>query len=348
MKAILLFLVAVSVLAEEPKPAKASVRVTANLVDGSRLVGVPVDETLRIQTEIGTIAIGLNRVREIGLTRATATALLRLQNGDQITGKLEGDGLTLECLFGKVVVRWQLMDKAVVTVSGEGMLPPGEGALEFGGVQWTPWRVQFDVKEDRLMTLPRARPGFDYGHSGHGRGALVATNVGSDNWRNYRIECEVGVGRAEPAFNPYGLPPLFEQRNVQIHFHVADMKESWNDTGTSAYTLYLGANGKWALGCCYNQRVPMPRGHKSPVSDAARELAAGDGVKLDEKKGNRVRIDVAGERIQVWIDGEKLADVTDSKMTEEIGGQRLDHGGVAFEWAWECMGWVRDFSARKL
>jgi len=335
-------------VAGEPSEQKPTTRMTVTLVDGSRLVGTPGMDAIRIQTSLGMLAIGLDRIREIVAQRKEGTTLLRFQNGDQLTGTLQGDSLPLHCIFGKAAPRWDQIEKAGITLTGGKMLPPGEGPLEFGGVRWMPWRTMFEVRDDRLVSLPKVRPGFNYGHGGHGRGPIVATNIGNDEWRDYRIDCEVGVGRADPSWNPHGLSPAFPERSVVIHFHVADLKESWNDTGTSTYSLLLGTNGKWSLGCCYNWHVPGICGFRSVTSDGARELATGEGIKLDEKNGNHVRIDVVGNRIQAWLDNQPLADVVDSKMTDEVGGQRLDHGGVAFEWTWECMGWIRNFSATKL
>jgi len=55
-----------------------------------------------------------------------------------------------------------------------------------------------------------------------------------------------------------------------------------------------------------------------------------------------------GTRIQIWMDGERIADVRDEKMNDKIGEQTLDHGGVGFSWGHDSMGWIRNFSAKKL
>jgi hypothetical protein len=57
---------------------------------------------------------------------------------------------------------------------------------------------------------------------------------------------------------------------------------------------------------------------------------------------------VKGPRIQIWVDQEKIADITDASMGENVGGQALDHGGIGFVWGYDAMGWLRNFSIKSL
>ncbi len=98
----------------------------------------------------------------------------------------------------------------------------------------------------------------------------------------------------------------------------------------------------------YNAYCKTPVGYGNPSSDGSRTLAEGKGLKPDPTNGNKIRIEVCGTRIRIWVDGEKIADLRDDKMGECIGGQTLDHGGVAFTWGFESMGWIRNFSAKRL
>jgi hypothetical protein len=154
------------------------------------------------------------------------------------------------------------------------------------------------------------------------------------------------VNGADPAFNPYGLPA--DYHDGSIWFHLADAKENFNECGDSGYCLTVAGDGSWKLWCVYNWYCDMPVGWVAPRNDGLRDLASGHGLKVDRVNGNKYRIDIRGRRIQIWVDGEQLLDVTDEKMDESLGGQRLDHGGVMFEWGWEAMGWIRNFSATGL
>jgi hypothetical protein len=223
---------------------------------------------------------------------------------------------------------------------------PVEKTLEFCGVTWMPWRTRFEVQGDKLVSLPKVRPGFNYGHGGNGRGPTLITNVGNTDWRNYSVALTLCMAGVNPAFNPYGLPK--DYGNGSVNFHIADAKESWNERGSSAYAFNINLDGSWTLGCGYNSYSDTPTGWFQPMNDGQRDLANGDGLKLDPINGNKYRIDVYEKHIQIWIDDEKIVDVIDEKMSEEIGGIRLDHGGVSINGGFECMIWLRDFSFRPL
>jgi hypothetical protein len=77
-------------------------------------------------------------------------------------------------------------------------------------------------------------------------------------------------------------------------------------------------------------------------------LADGEGIQIDRENGNKFRIEVRGQRIQIWVDGEQIANITDEQMGESIGGKTLDHGGVGFHWGYDAMGWIRNFSLKPL
>ncbi len=84
------------------------------------------------------------------------------------------------------------------------------------------------------------------------------------------------------------------------------------------------------------------------VAARTRVLASGKGLKLDRVNGNTYRVELRGQRIQIWVDGEPVVDVTDDKMGVAVGGKTLDHGGFAVGWGWEAMGWIRRLSVTGL
>ena len=236
--------------------------------------------------------------------------------------------------------------KQIYDASNVDGVPSREGPIAFGGVDWAPLRTLFEVQGDRLVSLPKARPGFNYGHGGNGRGPWLMTNIGNEDWKDYSLQVEYCMTGIDAAFNPYGLPA--DCRGGGIMFHLADFKESWNESGWSTYRLGLGADGTWNLGCLYNMYCHVSSGYGEMRADGERTLAEGKGLKIDPKNGNKVRIDVRGTRIMVWVDGEKIADVNDEKMRDAIGGKTLDHGGIGFDWIHDSMGWIRNFSVTKM
>ncbi len=223
---------------------------------------------------------------------------------------------------------------------------PAPETVRFGGTDWQAWRTVFEVREGGLVSLPRVRPGFDYGHWGHGRGPEIITNIGNPEWRDYRIDADLLVPGVDPQLNPHGLGLDFH--GAMIAFHVVDRKESFNESGTSAYVLGFEGPGDWSLSAYRNNYCRQSKGWGNPGSDDEYKLAGGSDVALDPAKGNRFRIEVRGERIQVWIDGRKIADVVDERMGEVIGGRALDHGGVAFCGGFDAMIRLRSFEMTPL
>ena len=332
-------------MAEPEKADPVALRLALDLVDGSHLIGTPAIGSVLVESAIAKVDIPLERLVAIKMAEDHRNAVLDLQNGDKVKGVVMLEPVALETIFGKVSVGLEKIQTLRVVMIG-GTPAAGEGPLAFGGVNWTPWRTKFEMRGDKLVSLPAAQPGFNYGHSGNGRGATLVTNIGSADWKDYSVEFELGMGGVDPAFNPFMLGP--DYRAASIGFHVADARESWNERGGSGYGLSIGGDGAWSLSCGYNSYCKTPVGYGNPTSDGSRALAEGKGLKPDLVNGNKVRIEVSGTRIRIWVDDVQIADLRDDKMNETIGGQTLDHGGVSVTWGFESMGWIRNFSARRL
>jgi len=324
---------------------EATLHAVVELRDGSRLLGTPVWEKLRLRNAYGDIQLAVDQVREIGWVEENGTARLLLDDGDRVTGSLPSEAFPLQTCLGKLGIPWTEVETMRFSMRGGPAMPAGEGPLSLGGINWTPMRVAAEARDGRLVTLPKAREGFRYGHSGNGRGATLVSNVGNPEWRDYRVEFDAAVAGIDPAFNPYRIQS--NQVGLTTYFHAADFKESWNQKGLSSYSLSINPAGKWALRCTYNQHCPSEIGYKSSVNDGLRTLAEGqtEGWKVSQPK--RIAIEVVGKRIQVWVDGKELADVRDEDMDKEVGGVTLDHGGIGVQWGWEGMGWIGNLSVER-
>ena len=329
-----------------PAAEKPEVRATVELLDGSRLIGTPADCALQVTLGFTKAGIPLDQIRECEVLHKEERVVLSLANGDRLTGILERAEFPLETILGRLAPTFAQIDKMSFSARLPGVLPTGQGSIAFGGVNWLAWRTEFEVSGDMLLPLPKARPGYNYGHGGNGRGPFLVTNIGSAEWKDYRVEFDYCFSGVDPALNPHGLPP--DYRAGGFVFHVADAKESWNEKGGSYYGLGIAADGKWELTCVYNSYCNTPVGYGNPTKDGERMVVRGEGLATDPVNGNRFRLDVRGDRIAVWMDNRPVVDVRDEKMRECIGGTTLDHGGFGFSWGWENMGWVRNFSATKL
>jgi hypothetical protein len=99
---------------------------------------------------------------------------------------------------------------------------------------WQLWRKTFVETQGRMNVGDDPRPGFNYGHSGNGRDANLATHIGDVSWTDYRLDFDLHVLPAG-AFNPFGLTAC--TRLLNINFRVQDAKESWNDPASTLYSL---------------------------------------------------------------------------------------------------------------
>jgi hypothetical protein len=321
-------------------------RLTVELRDGSRVVGESVAEKIEFHSALlGKIRLPVKDIRTVEWV-STNSAKLTTSNGDTLMVSFVDSQLPVKTSFGKVELAAGVIRKFSVAIRRAGALPAGEGDIAFGGVNWQAWRTMFEIRDDKLVSLPKPRPGFNYGHSGNGRGPGLVSNIGNPDWRDYALEFECCFGYVDPAFNPYGLAT--DCRGGGIMFHVTDAKESWNECGSSGYCFSINGDGTWNLNCVYNEYCPSPAGYANMRNDARRMLASGQGLKLDSQNGNKYRIEVRGQRIQIWVDGAQVVDVTDDKMGQTIGGKTLDHGGVGIGWVHDTMGWIRNFSATQL
>ncbi len=321
-------------------------RMTVELRDGSRLVGVPSVKKLPLVLDFASVSVPLAELRQCEFNRKDGRVVLGFQNGDQLTGRLEVGDLKLETSFGKVVLEQAQINRIKFSTSRMGDLPPGEGEISFGGVNWLGWKTMFEVRGDKVVSLPKVRPGFNYGHGGGGRGPMLISNIGNQDWRDYRIEADFCVTGVDSSFNPYGLGSDYQ--GGMICFHVAQAKENWNQSGNYFYAFRFGGDGTWDLVAVYNDYCATSMGYGNPHKDAERKLASGRGLVQDRAKGNRYRIEVRGQRIQLWVDDKSFVDVIDEKMQQPIGGKALDHGGVGFVGGFDAMFWMKNFSATSL
>lgn len=322
------------------------VRLELDLVDGSHISGMPNIKSVPVQTSYAKPDLSLRQILTIRFDENHETVSVTMRNGDKLKGVATLGPIELETVSGKVSVGIEQIRWLRVALPG-GELPAGEGSLTFGGLRWTAWRMAFEVQGDKFASLPKPLP--DYGDTKpfiHTRGPTLMNNIGSAQWRDYRIDFEYCMRGVDPEFKACFWGP--DYRGGSIMFHVTSATNSLPEDNWSMYALRLRWDGVWTLGCTFNNRGKTPPVPGKPQGERSRKLAEGKGLKFDPKEGNRFRIDVTGTRIQVWMDDEQLVDVEDDKMDEPMGDNTLDHGGVGFQWAADTMGWIRNFKVKAL
>lgn len=325
---------------------KPVVRAAVELLDGSRIVGTPGVIALPLKLEFAAFDVPLHLLSGCEFRHREGVAVVSFTNGDRLTGRIDLQELPLESSVGRITPRLDQVSRLTFSTLHAGPMPAGNAGVPFGGVNWLTWRTGFEVRGDRFISLPAAREGFRYGHEGHGRGPILASNVGSREWRDYRVDVRFCMPGVDPAFDPYGLGREF--RGGMICFHVADAKESHNDRGLTAYCLGIDGDGTWRLETVVNAFCDQPMGFGNPREDSRRRLADGKGLQIDRDRGNRYSIAVSGRRIRIGVDDDEIVDLVDERMAEAVGEQTLDHGGVAFVGGFDSMIWIEDFSAAAL
>ena len=81
--------------------ARAEWQAAFSLTDGSRIVGQPVAKALPLQADgVGAMEIPWDRIRAIQISDDHRAASVQLLNRDQVQGRITGNALSLETLFG--------------------------------------------------------------------------------------------------------------------------------------------------------------------------------------------------------------------------------------------------------
>lgn len=124
--------------------APQELRLELNLLDGSRIIGVPTIESVPVQTSYAKMAVPLKQILTIKIDDNHETSSFDLRNGDKLKGVINLEPIKLETVFGKVSVGIEhIMELRVVLASG--MLPD---ALQRGLVLYYP----FDKDEGGKVT----------------------------------------------------------------------------------------------------------------------------------------------------------------------------------------------------
>lgn len=79
-------------------------RLELNLIDGSRVIGVPGIDSLPVKTPYAKMNVPLKQILTIKIEKDHETASVDLQNGDKLKGVINLETIRLETVFGKVSV----------------------------------------------------------------------------------------------------------------------------------------------------------------------------------------------------------------------------------------------------
>ena len=215
--------------------------------------------------------------------------------------------------------------------------------IVYDGLVWYRWRTGFEIKDGKLITQPKARTGFQYGHSRAGRGGALVTAINDKDWTDYTVDFDFCMLPPDPGFKPHHIPTT-DIPSMSVFFRVKDYKESWNEKGHTSYVLGVSSEGKITLSRYFEFYIPG-RGYSSKKSGATARFVSG-GTRPLGTLPHHMQLSVVGRRVKVAIDGHQLMSVLDSIRP---GGRKPPmHGGIGIAWRYEYMGWIANVKVKHL
>ncbi|MFZ4396693.1 MAG: LamG domain-containing protein [Kiritimatiellia bacterium] len=102
--------------------AAVALRLSVDLVDGSRLIGTPAIETVPVETSYAKMNVPLKQIRMLKIGEDHETVTLDLRNGDKLKGVITLGPIKLQTVFGPVAIGTAHLRELRVLLSG-GALP---------------------------------------------------------------------------------------------------------------------------------------------------------------------------------------------------------------------------------
>ncbi|MBI4354133.1 MAG: GDYXXLXY domain-containing protein [Candidatus Omnitrophica bacterium] len=217
--------------------------------------------------------------------------------------------------------------------------------------QWQLLRMQFEERDGGLFVVSAPRPGFEYGHDGHGRSAAIMTHIGDPAWTDYRIDLDVFAG-GPGALNPHGIDDCV-RGGFTVYFRTQDYQQSWNEPGRTSYAFGVnhipdhceGQNApEWSLGKARGWYIAQASGW-GPQQGVAKTLVTGQGNPWKDDDVNHVRIDVVDNRISISVNGAPDLAYIDEGSEDD---PPLLFGGMGVVWEWDNTGWVDNVVVTRL
>jgi hypothetical protein len=79
-------------------------RLAVDLVDGSRIIGAPENESIRVRTDFAELDIPLEKIDSVAWKTDRENVTVRFHNEDILTGGIVPEPLRLQTLFGKAMI----------------------------------------------------------------------------------------------------------------------------------------------------------------------------------------------------------------------------------------------------
>jgi len=300
-------------------PILAQQPIQITLSDGSVLKGVTKQENLQLSGLFGDVSVPLSEVTDIQIGK--------LAKPTPKTPKITVSPTK------KPPVKVPASPTKEVSFSSD-----------FEGHPFELWKTGWAIKDGRLASQRNARPGFTYGHWGHGRGGCAITGIGDEKMTDYEIEFDFEMQPANRQFYPHHIPG--ETRGMSVILRAQEVSESWNEPDTY-YIVGVNPAGGWGITKRVGFHYPVARGWSSNREGTTVALGSGKGTGPLKEGTNRIRVRVEGNKIAIWMNGEPLGEALDDDP-EKFGGKPISFGGWGVQWRYESMGWFNNINVLEL
>lgn len=232
---------------------KPPLRVVVEMADGSRLVGTPMETSLRLRTEYMKIEIPLAKVRQCEVLHREEQVSVSLVNGDKLTGMCEMHKFPLDTALGKLEPEFAKINRITFNASQ----PPGEKEIvkplrAAAGPQ--PLNIDFGPSKPALSTQtgPAAA-----GHEGDFWNAVAVS------WNNAHTESGLKLANGDPSpievdmlnlgggWSNHGrLPvksPMLDTYNYPVNNRGGNSRVILEKVPPGKYDLYIYGNGADAV-----------------------------------------------------------------------------------------------------
>jgi hypothetical protein len=265
-----------------------------------------------------------------------------LVGGDRITGRIAGGSISADALFGRIDIPAKFIRSCEATHDSlaEDANDPGNFQLDYAGLRWDLWRTGWKVVDGELTSQRYIRPGFQYGHWGHGRGGLAITGNGDQSWTDYEVAFDYKMFPANREFFHAHIPG--DSRGLSILLRAKSVSESWNEPSTH-YTFSLRPTGNWGLAAFEGWHM-TGRGYNAARQEGKYErLCSGESDVTTDASEGRLRLRVHGNTIAVWLNDELLC--SHIHKGEEV--KPILYGGFGVQWRYESMGSISNVTVKR-
>ncbi len=116
---VLLAMALTSTASDGQNKEEQLLKLYVELVDGSRVIGIPDIESVPLQTSYARMEISLQHILAIKIAADHEIASIDLRNGDHLKGAVHLEPIELEAIFGKVSVGIEHVSELRVVLAGE-------------------------------------------------------------------------------------------------------------------------------------------------------------------------------------------------------------------------------------